>query len=245
MVRAALREARRLGAMAVEETGYGVAADKEIKNRFAAEGMWDRYRNLRTVGMISESEGVVEIATPRGVVAGITPSTNPTSTAIFKALISVKSRNALVLSPHHAATRCTNETVRVLREAAAEEGLPPEALGCLCRSTREGTRALMKYEHTAVVLATGGAGLVRAVYSSGKPVFGVGPGNVPVFVERTANVAKAARHILAGRCFDNGTVCASEQSVVVDAPLERTVREQLRARGGHFLSAAEAGGSHG
>jgi acetaldehyde dehydrogenase (acetylating) len=241
MFRAALREARRLGAIAVEETGYGVAADKERKNRFAAEGVWDRYRNLRTVGVISESEGVVEIATPRGVVVGIIPSTNPTSTVIFKALISVKSRNALVISPHHAATRCTNETIRVLREAAVKEGLPAAALGCISRTTREGTRALMKHEHTAVVLATGGAGLVHAAYSSGKPAFGVGPGNVPVFVERTANVGKAAQDILAGKCFDNGTVCASEQSVVVDAPLERAVRKQLRVRGGHFLSAAEAG----
>lgn len=241
MVRAAVREARRLGAMAVEETGYGVTADKERKNRFAAEGVWARYRDLCTVGVISESEGVVEIATPRGVVAGIVPATEPTSTAIFKALISIKSRNALVLSPHHAATRCTNETVRVLREAAAEEGLPPQALGCMSRTTREGTRALMEHERTAVVLATGGAGLVRAAYSSGKPAFGAGPGNVPVFVERTANAAKAARDILAGKCFDNGTVCASEQSVVVDAPLERAIREQFRARGGHFLSSAEIG----
>ena len=240
MVRAALHEARRLGAMAVEETGYGVAADKERKNRCAAEGVWERYRDLRTVGVISESEDVVEIATPRGVVAGITPSMEPTSSAIFKALISIKSRNALVLSPHHIAARCTNETVRVLREAAAQEGLPPDALGCMTRVTREGTRALMKHEHTAVVMATGGAGLVRTVYSSEKPAFGVGPGNVPVFVERTANVGKAARDILDGKCFDNGTACASEQSVVVDAPLGRALREQFRARGGHFLSAAEA-----
>ena len=241
MVRAALGEARRLGAMAVEETGYGVTADKEEKNRFAAEDVWNRFRDLRTVGVISESEGVVEIASPRGVVAGVVPSTNPTSTAIFKALICIKSRNALVLSPHHAAVRCTNETVRILREAAAEEGLPPDALGCMVRTTREGTQALMKHEHTAVILATGGAGLVRAAYSSGKPAFGVGPGNVPVFVERTANVDKAVRDILAGKCFDNGTICTSEQSMVVDAPLERAVREQFRVRGGHFLSAPEAG----
>ena len=146
-----------------------------------------------------------------------------------------------MLSPHHAATRCTNETVRVLREAAVEESLPPKALGCMSSTTREGTRVLMKHEHTAVVLATGGAGLVHAAYSSGKPAFGVGPGNVPVFVERTANVGKAARDILSGKCFDNGMVCTSEQSVVIDAPLERAVREQLRTRGGYFLSAAEAG----
>lgn len=241
MVRAALREAARLGAMAVEETGFGVPADKQEKNRFAAEDVWDRFRDLRTVGVISESRDVVEIASPLGVVVGIVPSTNPTSTAIFKALISIKSRNALVLSPHHAAVRCTNEAIRVLREAAVEAGLPPDALGCMTKTTREGTQALMKHEDTAVVLATGGIGLVRAAYSSGKPAFGVGPANVPVFVERTANVGKAVRNILAGRCFDNGTVCASEQSVVVDAPLEGAVRERFRAQGGHFLSAPEAG----
>lgn len=241
MVRAALREAWRLGAMAVEETGYGVPADKEEKNRFAAEDVWDCFRDLRTVGIISESENIVEIASPRGVVIGIVPSTNPTSTAIFKTLISIKSRNALVLSPHHAAVHCTNETVRILREAGTEEGLPPDALGCMTKTTREGTQALMKHEHTAVVLATGGIGLVRAAYSCGKPAFGVGPGNVPVFVERTADAEKAVRDILAGKCFDNGTICASEQSVVVDAPLERAVREQFCGRGGHFLSAPEAG----
>ncbi len=241
MVRAALREAARLGAMAVEETGYGVPADKEEKNRFAAEDVWNRFRELRTVGVISESRDGVEIASPRGVVAGIIPSTNPTSTAIFKALICIKSRNALVLSPHHAAVRCTNETVRVLREAAVEEGLPPDALACMTKTTREGAQALMKHAHTAVILATGGIGLVRAAYSSGKPAFGVGPGNVPVFIERTADAEKAVRNILAGKCFDNGTICASEQSVVVDAPLERAVREQFRARGGHFLSTQEAG----
>lgn len=240
IVRAALREAWCLGAMAVEETGYGVPADKEEKNRFAAEDVWERFRDLRTVGVLSESEDVVEIASPRGVVVGIVPSTNPTSTAIFKTLISIKSRNALVLSPHHAAVRCTNETVRILREAAVEEGLPPDALACMTKTTREGTQALMKHDHTAIVLATGGIGLVRAAYSSGKPAFGAGSGNVPVFVERTADTEKAVRDILAGKCFDNGTVCASEQAVVVDAPLERAIREQFRIQGGHFLSALEA-----
>ena len=240
IVRAALREAWRLGAMAVEETGYGVPADKEEKNRFAAEDVWERFRDLRTVGVLSESEDVVEIASPRGVVVGFVPSTNPTSTAIFKTLISIKSRNALVLSPNHAAVRCTNETVRILREAAVEEGMPPDALACMTKITREGTQVLMKHEHTAVILATGGIRLVRAAYSSGKPTFGVGPANVPVFVERTADTEKAVRDILAGRRFDNGTVCASEQSVVVDAPVERAVREQFRIQGGHFLSALEA-----
>ena len=240
MARAALREAARLGALAVEETGYGIASDKEVKNRFASEDVWNYFKGLRTVGVVSESKDVVEIASPRGVVAGIIPSTNPTSTAIFKCLIAIKSRNAIVLSPHPSAARCINETVRVIREAAIKEGLPGEAIGCMTTATIEGTEALMKHKQTAVILATGGIGLVRAAYSSGKPAFGVGPGNVPVFIERTANVAKAVQDILTGKTFDNGTICASEQAVVCDAPIEKEVREQFRAQGAHFLSASEA-----
>ena len=240
MARAALREAARLGAMAVEETGYGVADDKREKNRFAAEDVWNYFRGLRTVGVVSESKDVVEIASPRGVVAGIIPSTNPTSTAIFKILIAIKSRNAIVLSPHPSAAKCINESARVMREAAVNEGLPAEAIGCMTLATIEGTEALMKHKQTAVILATGGIGLVRAAYSSGKPAFGVGPGNVPVFIERTADVPKAVQDILTGKCFDNGTICASEQAVVCDAPIEQAVREQFRAQGGHFLSTSEA-----
>ena len=240
MAKAALREAARLGAMAVEETGYGVPDDKREKNRFAAEDVWNYFRGLRTVGVVSESKDVVEIASPRGVVAGIIPSTNPTSTAIFKVLIAIKSRNAIVLSPHPSAARCINETVRVMREAAIKEGLPADAIACMTTATIEGTEALMKHKQTAVILATGGIGLVRAAYSSGKPAFGVGPGNVPVFIERTADVPKAVQDILTGKCFDNGTICASEQAVVCDAPVEKAVREQFKAQGAHFLSASEA-----
>jgi acetaldehyde dehydrogenase (acetylating) len=240
MSRAALREAARLGAMAVEETGFGVADDKREKNRFAAEDVWNYFRALRTVGVVSESKDVVEVASPRGVVAAIIPSTNPTSTAIFKVLIAIKSRNAIVCSPHPSAARCINETVRVMREVAVKEGLPADAIACMSTATIEGTEALMKHKQTAVILATGGIGLVRAAYSSGKPAFGVGPGNVPVFIERTADVPKAVQDILTGKTFDNGTICASEQAVVCDAPIESAVREQFKAQGGHFLSPAEA-----
>ena len=240
MARAALTEAARLGAMAVEETGYGVPADKQEKNRFAAEDVWNYFRGLRTKGVVSESKDVVEIASPRGVVAGIIPSTNPTSTAIFKILISIKSRNTVVLSPHPSAAKCINETARVMRDAGVKEGLPADAISCMTTATIEGTETLMKHKQTAVILATGGIGLVRAAYSSGKPAFGVGPGNVPVCVERTADVPKAVQDILTGKCFDNGTICASEQAVVCDAPIEQAVREQFKLQGAHFLSAAEA-----
>jgi len=240
MARAALTESARLGALAVEETGYGIPADKREKNRFAAEDVWNYFRGLRTVGVVSESKDVVEIASPRGVVAGIIPSTNPTSTAIFKVLIAIKSRNSIVLSPHPSAARCINETVKVMREAGVKEGLPAEAVACMTTATIEGTEALMKHKQTAVILATGGIGLVRAAYSSGKPAFGVGPGNVPVFIERTADVAKAVQDVLTGKCFDNGTICASEQAVVCDAPIEVAVREQFKAQGAHFLAPSEA-----
>jgi len=240
MAQAVLREAARLGAMAVEETGFGIPDDKREKNRFAAEDVWNYFRGLRTKGVVSESKDVVEIASPRGVVAGIVPSTNPTSTAIFKVLIAIKSRNVIVLSPHPSAAKCINETVRVMRDAAVKEGLPAEAIGCMTSATIEGTESLMKHKQTAVILATGGIGLVRAAYSSGKPAFGVGPGNVPVCVERTADVPKAVQDILTGKCFDNGTICASEQAVVCDAPIEQAVRDQFKAQGAYFLSPAEA-----
>jgi hypothetical protein len=155
-------------------------------------------------------------------------------------LIAIKSRNAIVLSPHPSAARCINETVRVMREAAIKEGLPAEAVVCMSTATIEGTEALMKHKQTAVILATGGIGLVRAAYSSGKPAFGVGPGNVPVFVDRSADVPKAVQDILTSKTFDNGTICASEQAVVCDAPIEKAVREQFKLQGAHFLSASEA-----
>ncbi len=240
MAKAALRESPRVSALAVEETGYGIAEDKQEKNRFAAEDVWNYFKNLRTVGVVSETKDVVEIASPRGVVASIIPSTNPTSTAIFKILIAIKSRNAVVLSPHPSASRCINETAMNMRNAGVKEGLPADAIGCMTTATIEGTEALMKHKLTAVILATGGIGLVRAAYSSGKPAFGVGPGNVPVLIERTADVPKAVQDILTGKCFDNGTICASEQAIVVDAPIKMAVREQFKLQGGHFLSASEA-----
>lgn len=240
MANAALAESARLGVMANEETGFGKAEDKREKNRFAAEDVWNHFKNLKTVGVVRDNGSVVEIASPRGVVAAIIPSTNPTSTAIFKIIISIKSRNTIVLSPHPSAARSIAETARVMKEAGVHEGLPPDAIQCLTTSALEGTETLMKHKKTAVILATGGTGLVRAAYSSGKPAFGVGPGNVPVFVERTANVAKAVADILTGTCFDNGTICASEQAVVADAPIANKVREEFTKQGAHFLNKEEA-----
>src|SRR5215204_6321816 len=240
MAKAALADAARLGQLAHEETGFGKAEDKREKNRFAAEDVWNYFRGLKTVGVVNATESIVEIASPRGVVAAIIPSTNPTSTAIFKIIIAIKSRNTIVLSPHPSAARCIGESARIMRDAGIKLGLPADAIQCIQNPTIDGTEALMKHKRTAVILATGGIGLVRAAYSSGKPAFGVGPGNVPVFIEKTADVQKAVADILTSTCFDNGTICASEQSVVVDSSIAAAVREQFKAQGGHFLNSAEA-----
>jgi acetaldehyde dehydrogenase (acetylating) len=239
MARVALEDSYRLGEMAHLETGYGVAADKATKNRFSAEQIYDFIKPMRTVGILRETESVIEVASPRGVVAAIIPSTNPTSTAIFKILIAVKARDAVVLSPHPSATKCINETARVMREAGEAAGLPPGAIGCMTEATIEGTQELMKHKRTALILATGGIGLVRAAYSSGKPAFGVGPGNVPSMIERSADVPKAVKDILTGKCFDNGTICSSEQAVVVERPVDDEVRRQFAAERAYFLNAEQ------
>ncbi len=235
MARAAQENSYHLGEMAHLETGYGSAADKNIKNRFSAEQIYNFIKPIRTVGVIKQTDSIIEVASPRGVVAAIIPVTNPTSTAIFKILISIKARDAVILSPHPSANQCINETARIMREAGEAAGLPEGAIGCLTLATQQGTQELMKHKLTAVILATGGIGLVRAAYSSGKPAFGVGPGNVPAMIERTANVTKAVKDILTGKCFDNGTICSSEQAVVVERQIDAQVRERFMAEGAYFL----------
>ncbi|MCS6806977.1 MAG: aldehyde dehydrogenase family protein [Blastocatellia bacterium] len=232
-------EIYRLGELAVAETGYGIAADKAEKNRFAAVNVYEAFKTMKTVGIIAETETIIEMADPRGVVAAIIPTTNPTSTTIYKILISLKARNCIVVSPHPNAARCIAETARIMRDAAVREGLPPDAISWMTDPTIEGTQELMKHRRTAVILATGGLGLVRSAYSSGKPAFGVGPGNVPAFIERSADLEKAVTDILTGKCFDNGTICSSEQAIVADAPIADQVREILKAQGAYFLSRDE------
>lgn len=236
---AALAEKDRLGQMATQETGYGVPKDKAEKNRFAAEDVHNFFRNLKTVGVVNETETLIEIADPRGVVAAIIPSTNPTSTAIFKILISLKSRNGVVLSPHPSAAQCITETAQIMRAAAEKAGAPVGLIGCLAVSTLQGTEELMKHKLTAVILATGGIGLVKAAYSSGKPAFGVGPGNVPVLIERSADVSKAVADVLSGKTFDYGTICASEQAMVVENIIDKQVRAALLSQGAYFCNKDE------
>lgn len=239
---AAATAAEPLARLAVEETGFGNVADKITKNRLAALDLHQAIRPMRTVGILREDKEkkILEVATPVGVVAAIIPSTNPTSTAIYKTLIAVKARNAIVHSPHPAAVRCIRETVRVLAEAATRAGAPDGLIACLEHPTMQGTQELMRHRETGVILATGGAGLVRAAYSSGKPAYGVGPGNVPAFIERTADIRKAVADIFAGKTFDYGTICSAEQSIVVEDAIRDQVLEECRRQGAYFLSAEEA-----
>ena len=242
MSRAAIPEAARLAELANRETGYGNVADKTTKNLFASERVGNHIASLKTVGIIRDDEttGITEIGEPMGVLAAIVPSTNPTSTAIFKALIGVKARCPVVLSPHPSARQCVIESFGVIEKAARASGLPEGALQCLETVSLAATESLMKSRHTAVILATGGIGLVRAAYSSGKPAYGVGPGNVPVYVHSSADTARAVRDVIAGKTFDFGTLCSSEQALVFDASIRPAVMKALEAERVHLLSEEES-----
>jgi acetaldehyde dehydrogenase (acetylating) len=242
MAAAVAPHAEGLARLAVEETGYGVVADKVQKNRFAAERVHAFIRPMRTVGVVArdDSRKVVDIAEPFGVVAAIVPSTNPTSTAIYKILIALKARCAIVLSPHPAAVRCISRTAEIMAAAARHAGAPPDAVLWMTNVSLEGTQELMKTREVAVILATGGMGLVRAAYSAGKPAYGVGPGNAPAYIERSADVPKAVRDIVTGKTFDNGVLCSSENSVVVDEAVESAAREAFKQNGAYFLSKTDA-----
>jgi acetaldehyde dehydrogenase (acetylating) len=241
MAEAATASAEPLARLAVEETTYGRVEDKIQKNLFSSQRVYEAVRALKTVGVVREdhAQGVMEVAVPVGVVAAILPSTNPTSTAIYKILIALKGRNAIVVSPHPSAIRCTCETVAVMREAAVRAGAPADVICCFQTPSQAGTQELMKHRRTAVVLATGGMGIVRAAYSSGKPAFGVGPGNVPAFIERTADVVKAVADVVFGKTFDNGTICSSEQAMVAEEAIRDAVMEELRRNHAYFSSAQE------
>jgi acetaldehyde dehydrogenase (acetylating) len=241
MARAATAHAEGFARLAVEETGYGLVADKVQKNLFASGRVYEFIQPMRTVGVVARlpEKRVVEIAEPFGVVAAIVPSTNPTSTAIYKILIAIKARCPIVLSPHPAAVRCITRVAEVLDDAARRAGVPPGAISWMTTVTLEGTDALMKHRDVAVILATGGMGLVRAAYSAGKPAYGVGPGNAPAYIERTANLRKAVADVITGKTFDNGVLCSSENSVVVDAEIAQDARREFQDQGAHFLSASE------
>jgi acetaldehyde dehydrogenase (acetylating) len=241
MAEAVTPQAEALARLAVEETGYGVVADKVQKNLFASRQVFEFIRPMRTVGVVNriEDRKIVEIAEPFGVVAAIVPSTNPTSTAIYKVLIALKARCPIVISPHPSAARCITRSVEIMAEAATRAGAPAGSIGWMKTITLEGTQELMKQREIAVILATGGMGLVRAAYSAGKPAYGVGPGNAPCYIEQSADLKKAASDIVTGKTFDNGVLCSSPNSVVVDEAVAEESRRQFQALGAYFMSSAE------
>jgi acetaldehyde dehydrogenase (acetylating) len=241
MAGAVTPQAETLARLAVEETGFGVVADKVQKNLFSSERVYRFIRPMRTVGVVNriEDRKVVEIAEPFGVVAAIVPSTNPTSTAIYKILIALKARCAIVLSPHPSAVRCISRTAEIMAQAARGAGAPEDSILWMTTVTLEGTQELMKAREVAVILATGGMGLVRAAYSAGKPAYGVGPGNAPAYIERSADVPKAVRDIIIGKTFDNGVLCSSENSVVVDEAVADLARQSFVEHGAYFLAGSD------
>ena len=235
-------KAEPLAKMAVEETGYGVWQDKVLKNLLGSSITYESIREMRAVGVLREDKarGILEVGVPMGVVAALIPSTNPTSTAMYKSIISLKAGNAIVISPHPGAKQCIIETVKVIAEAAKKAGAPDGWVGCITITTMEATNALLTSRDIGVILATGGEAMVRAAYSSGNPAIGVGPGNGPAFIERSADIPLAVKHILDSKTFDNGTICASEQSIVTEGCIAEKVEAELKRQGGYFLDKGES-----
>src|SRR5579883_660747 len=241
MAAAARANAKRLADLAVEETGYGKREDKYIKNLLCCDWLPRRMRGMKTIGLLREvpDQNIVEIGVPLGIVAAILPTTTPTSTATYKTLVSLKAGNGIVISPHPRAFRCTCETAAVLYRAALEAGAPEDIIQCVDTATLEGTNALMRHERTSVILATGGHAMVKAAYSSGKPAFGVGPGNVPVLVDTSADLDDAIPKIVTGKSFDYGTVCSSEQAIVAEAGLREGIVSRLKAQKAYICNEAQ------
>ncbi|MCR5485413.1 MAG: acetaldehyde dehydrogenase (acetylating) [Clostridiales bacterium] len=236
------KHAEELAKMAVEETGFGVWEDKILKNQLGSTITWDYIKDMKTVGVICENKAdrIIEIGVPMGVVAALIPSTNPTSTVMYKTLISIKAGNSIVISPHPNAKKCILETVNIIKAAAEKAGAPAGTIGCIELTTMDATNALLKHRDIGVILATGGEAMVRAAYSSGNPAIGVGPGNGPSFIERTANIKLAVKRIFDSKTFDNGTICASEQSIVTEKCIEKEVVAEVERQGGYFLSDGES-----
>ncbi|AWI05041.1 acetaldehyde dehydrogenase (acetylating) [Clostridium drakei] len=239
---AGAENAEKLARMAEEETGFGKGKDKIVKNTFASKRVYEYIKDMKTVGIINENreKKIVEIAVPVGVVAGLVPSTKPTSTVIYKAMISVKGGNSIVFSPHPNAKNCILETIKIISKAAVEAGCPEGAISGVTVPSMEGTSELMKHKDVALILATGGSAMVKAAYSSGTPAIGVGPGNGPAFIEKSADIKLAVKRILDSKTFDNGTICASEQSVVVEECSRVKVIEEFKKQGGYFMTEEEA-----
>ncbi len=234
-------KAEYLAKMANEETGFGKWEDKIVKNQFASKTVYEYIKDMKTIGVIQEdkNKGVMEVATPVGVIAGLVPSTNPTATTIYKALISLKSGNAIIFSPHPSALKCILETVKLLNEGCEKLNLPKGLISCISIPTMEATNALMKHKDVSLIIATGGSAMVKAAYSSGTPALGVGPGNVPAFIEKSADIKNAVRRIIESKTFDNGVICASEQAVVVESTISEKVKKEFIGQGCYFVNEEE------
>ncbi|MBO0429579.1 bifunctional acetaldehyde-CoA/alcohol dehydrogenase [Vagococcus fluvialis] len=238
---AAIDQHMPLAKLAVEETGRGVYEDKAIKNMFASESIWNNIKHNKTVGVINEDKqtGIVEIAAPIGVLCGVTPTTNPTSTTIFKAMIALKTRNPIIFAFHPAAQKSSAEAARVVRDAAIKAGAPVDCIQWVEEPSLEATSSLMNHEGIASVLATGGSGMVKAAYSTGKPAIGVGPGNTPAYIEKTAKIKRAVNDLIVSKTFDNGMICASEQGIIVDKEIYDDVKKEFQAHQVYICSAKE------
>ena len=234
--------AERLAKMAVEETGFGIWQDKVLKNLLGSTMTYESIRDLKTVGILREDreKKLWEIAVPMGIVAALIPSTNPTSTVMYKTLISLKAGNAIIISPHPGAKNCILETFKIINQAALGAGAPAGLVSCVSVPTVEGTAALMKDRRIGIILATGGEAMVRAAYSSGNPALGVGPGNGPSFIEKSADIPRAVRRIMDSKTFDNGTICASEQSIITEKCIADQVIAEVKKQGGYFMSPEES-----
>ena len=242
VAKAFAREAFPLAELAVRETGFGKVEDKVTKNKFASETVAEAVRGMKTVGVLSEdSEGKLwQIGVPVGVIAAIVPSTNPTSTVCYKSIIALKAGNAIVFSPHPKAIECTRMATEIVAAAAEAAGAPKGSVSCMRIPSLEGCQELMKVAPVKLILATGGPGMVKAAYSSGKPAIGVGAGNGPAYIHRTADVKHAISCILQSKTFDNGTVCASEQSIIVEKCMEAAVKTEAEKQGFYFMSTEES-----
>ena len=231
-----------LAKAAKAETGYGKWEDKVIKNNYASTAVYKAIKDMKTVGVLREcrESGIVEIGVPVGVIAGLIPSTNPTSTVIYKSMISLKSGNAIVFSPHPSALNCIKQATAIMHDAAVEAGAPKGIISCVSTPTLDGTSELMSHKDVNLILATGGDAMVRAAYRSGTPAIGVGPGNSPAFIERSADIPMAVKRIIQSKTFDNGVICSSEQSIVVEAVIEDEVTAELKRQGAYFLNEAES-----
>ena len=241
IAKAGVRNAERLAQMANEDTGFGKVADKVIKNIFGSQMVYEHIKDMKTIGILDRDEAnkTYTIAAPVGVIAGLIPSTNPTSTAFYKSEISIKAGNAIVFSPHPSALRSISEAIKVIRQAIAEAGGNENLVSCISLPTMQATDNLMKHPDVALILATGGSAMVRAAYSSGTPAIGVGPGNGPAYIEKTADLPLAVKRIMDSKTFDYGTICASEQSVVCDDDMAEAVQKEMEKQGAYFLSDEE------